>query len=84
MKTQLTPITDLQPGDKVFVAWPADREKPEWWKLPEVVTVKKVITDGTVTIKETGGLCLKAPELHRVIDPMAPVRKKGDNQLSIF
>lgn len=68
MKTQITPIGQLQPGDKVYVQWPADRKKPEWWKLPDELTVKAVnITKGTVDVKETGGLCLQAPELYKVI-----------------
>lgn len=77
MKTAPTSITELNPGDKIFVPWPADRKKPDWWKLPEVLTVRAVnISAGTVDIKESGGLNLKAPELNKVID--IPTPEAGD------
>lgn len=77
MKTQLTPISELNPGDKIFVPWPEGKERPEWFKLPEVITVRKVnITAGTVDIEETGGLNLKETQFNRVID--IPEPEAGD------
>lgn len=76
MKTQLTPITELNPADRIFVPWPADREKPEWWKLPEVLTVKAIELPNVVILKDTGGLCLKETTFKKVID--APVPEAGD------
>lgn len=73
MKTELVPIHELNPGDKVFVEWPKDQEKPKWHKLPEVLTVKEVdLHKSQVSIKESGGLCLEAKELHRVLGEPTP------------
>lgn len=71
MKTQKTPITELQPGDKLYVPWTADHKKTEQRKLPDVVTVKEVLLPATVNIKETGGLCLLGKEFNKVI-PILP------------
>lgn len=67
MQTQLTPVKELQPGDKVYVEWPADLVKPEWHTLPDVLTVKEVFA-GIVKIRESGGLCLEAHDLFKVIE----------------
>lgn len=77
MKTELTPISELNPGDKIYMPWPTDKERPEWFKVPEVVTVRKVnISSGTVDIEETGGLNLKESEFNLVVD--IPEPEAGD------
>lgn len=77
MKTQLTPISELEPGDKIRVTWPEGKPKPEWWKLPEVLTVRRVnLHSGTVDVEETGGLNLKEKEFSKIID--LPVPEAGD------
>lgn len=77
MKTQTAPIEALHPGDKIFLPWPADRPRPEWHTLPEVITVRRVnITLGTVDIEETGGLNLKGSEFNRVVG--IPEPEAGD------
>lgn len=71
MNTELTPISDLEPGDQVYVPWPKDREKPESHTLPDVLTVQYVdLQKGQVIIKESGGLCLEAKELNRIIQDL--------------
>lgn len=78
MKTETISIQDLNPGDKIFVKWPENREKPNWWKLPEIVTVKAVdIQNSRVDIKETGGLCLKENEFQKITDMPKP--EPGDH-----
>lgn len=76
MKTQPTPITDLNLGDKIYVPWPKDREKPEWFLLPEVVTVKRIELPSTVIIAESGGLCLKETSFQKVMG--IPTPESGD------
>lgn len=67
METIKTSLKDLQPGDKIFVEWPSDRIKPNWWKLPDIVTVREVdLKKGQVMIRESGGLCLESKELDKI------------------
>ena len=71
-KTQTTPIEELNPEDKLYIPWPSDREKPQSWKIPEIVTVKRVELPSTVLIKESGGLCLQDKWFQKVIDAAQP------------
>lgn len=84
MKTTLTKIEELKPDDKVFVERTPDT--PNWHTLPEVLTVRRV-EKGSVFICETGGLVLKAAELHKVIEPTEPEHEnnsKENQKLTIF
>lgn len=75
MKTVSTPIAELYPGNKVFVARPENAAI--WNKMPEILTVKQILVgEGKVLIKETGGLCLVASELQKIVD--LPEPKEGD------
>lgn len=61
MKTETKNISELEPGDKIYLPWLSDQDKPEWHKLPEVVTVKRL--EGLqIIIEESGGICLTAVE----------------------
>jgi hypothetical protein len=64
MKTTTTHISQLTPGDKLFVPKPAT---PTYSKMPEILTVKRIeLHNQTVIIEESGGLCLVAPEYQKI------------------
>lgn len=77
MKTELIPTSELQPGDKLFIPWPEDQDKPEWHRLPEVVTVKR-IEGRKIIIEESGGLCIETVEQKEFNRVIADEPKAGD------
>jgi hypothetical protein len=85
MKTKLTPIKELRPGDKVYVAWPSDIKRPDWHKFPDILTVRSIVLNpATVNIMESGGVCLQANEFHKVLSTPVQIPHKKEQQLSMF
>lgn len=72
MKTKTIPTADLNPGDKIYIPWPEDREKPNWWKTPDVLTVRKC-EGPDVYFRELGGLSFNKKECEKIIDTPEPV-----------
>jgi len=64
-------IENLHPGDKLFIKAPD--QKPEWYKHPEVLTIRKIdVSKSEVYLKEISGVCLKENRFLKIFQDALP------------